>query len=164
MKTLRVKKKLAVLNKEKREEHPRSNLAQNSNVPRSQQDYIIQVSEEIEARVTKKLFQEFNKKENCKLGALSRLDDFLMNLLIQYYSKTTPETSRYSYGANKGTSENETRSEHHLEAGLLLSQATENFGAEDDHDMPTGVHEETICCSPNTASGKNKKKNSTSQP
>ena len=54
----RNKKKLAALNKENCEEHPRSNLAQNSNVPRSQEDYITQVSEEIEGRVTKKLSQE----------------------------------------------------------------------------------------------------------
>ena len=47
------KKNLAALNNENCEEHPRSNLAQNSNVPRSQEDYIIQVSEEIERRVKK---------------------------------------------------------------------------------------------------------------
>ena len=51
----RNKRKLAALNKEKCEEHPGSNLAQNSNVPRAQEDYITQVSEEIEGRVTKKL-------------------------------------------------------------------------------------------------------------
>ena len=47
------KRKLAALNKENCEEHPRSNLAQNSTAPRSQEDYITQVSEEIEGRVTK---------------------------------------------------------------------------------------------------------------
>ena len=51
----RNKRKLAVLNKENCKEHPRSNLAQNSNVPRLQADYITQVSEEIEGRVTKTL-------------------------------------------------------------------------------------------------------------
>ena len=45
------KRKLAALNKENFEEHPRSNLAQNSNVPRSQEDYTTQFSEEIEGRV-----------------------------------------------------------------------------------------------------------------
>ena len=50
----RNKRKLAALNKENCEEHPRSNLAQNSNVPRSQEDYVTQVFEEIEGRVTKK--------------------------------------------------------------------------------------------------------------
>ena len=34
----RNKKKLAALNKENCKEHPRSNLAENSNVPRSQED------------------------------------------------------------------------------------------------------------------------------
>ena len=57
METLRNKRKLAALNKENCEEHPRSNLPQNSNVPRSQEDYITQVSEEIEGRVTKSCFR-----------------------------------------------------------------------------------------------------------
>ena len=49
----RNKRELAALNKENCEGHPRSNLAQNSDVPRSQEDYITQGSEEIEGRVTK---------------------------------------------------------------------------------------------------------------
>ena len=65
-----------------------SNLAQNSNVSRSQEDYITQVSEEIEGRVTKKLSQEFSRTENRILGALARLDDFLMNSLIHVHSGT----------------------------------------------------------------------------
>ena len=78
MATLGNKRKLAALNKENCEEHPRSDLAQNSNVPRSQEDYITQVFEEIECRVTK-LSQEFSRNESHILGALSRLDDFLVN-------------------------------------------------------------------------------------
>ena len=70
------------MNKEICEEHPRSNLEQYSNVPRSQEDYITQVSDEIEGRVTKKLSQEFSWTENRIVGALYRLDDFLMNPLI----------------------------------------------------------------------------------
>ena len=79
MATLRSKRKLAALNKKDCEENPGSNLAQNSNVPRSQKEYITQVSEEIEGRVTKKLSQEFSKTENRILGALFHLDGFLMN-------------------------------------------------------------------------------------
>ena len=56
----RNKRKLATLNKENSEEHPRSNMA-NSNVSRSQEDYIIHVSEEIEGRITKKLSKEFRR-------------------------------------------------------------------------------------------------------
>ena len=70
----RNKRKLSALNKENCEEHPRSNLVQNSNVSRSQEDYLTQVSEEIEGRVTKKLSQEFSRTENRILGALSRLE------------------------------------------------------------------------------------------
>ena len=53
--TTRNKKKLAALNEKNCEEHPRSHLAQNSSAPGSQEDYITQVSEEIEGRVTKRL-------------------------------------------------------------------------------------------------------------
>ena len=90
MATLRNKKKLAALNKENCKELPRSNMVQNSNVPRSQEDYITQVSKEIEGRVTKKLSQEFTRTENRILGALAHLDGFLMNPLIQGHSGTAP--------------------------------------------------------------------------
>ena len=56
----RNKRKLAALNKENCKEYPRSNLAHNSNVPRSKEDYITQFSEGIEGRVTKKLSKEFS--------------------------------------------------------------------------------------------------------
>ena len=47
--------------------------------PELTQDYISQVPEEIEGRVTKKLSKEFNKTESRILGALSKLDEFLLN-------------------------------------------------------------------------------------
>ena len=99
MATLRIKRKLAALNKEDYEENP-GNLARNSIVPRSQEDYITQVSEESEGRVAKKLSQEFSRTENRILGALARLDDFLMNPLIQGHSGTAPETSQNTFGTN----------------------------------------------------------------
>ena len=130
----RNKKKLAGLNEENCEEHPRSNVAQNSNVPRSQEDYITQFSEEIEWRVTKKLSQEFRRTENCILGALARLDDFLMKPLIQGHSRTAPETSRNALGTSQGTNEDDSQNDPHPEAGLFHNQITQNSGPEDDHD------------------------------
>ena len=59
MATLRKKQKPPALSKEDRDEHPRSNLTQNSNVPRSQEDSITQVPGEIEGRVMKRLSQQF---------------------------------------------------------------------------------------------------------
>ena len=120
----RNKRKLAALNKENCEEHPRSNLAQNPNVPRSQEDYITQVSEQIEERVTEKLSQEFSRTENRILGALARLDDLLMNPLIQGHSGTAPETSRNVFSINQGTNEDDSQSDPHLEAGLFNNQMT----------------------------------------
>ena len=128
------KRKLAALNKENCEEHPRSNLAQNSNVPRSQEDYITQVSEENEGRVTKRLSKEFSKTDYRILGALARLDDFLMNPLLQGHSGTAPETSRNAFGVNQGTNEDDSQSDPHPEAGLFHNQVTQNSGPEDGHD------------------------------
>ena len=103
------KKKLAALNEKNYQEHPRSNLAHNSSVARSQEDYIFQVSEEIEGRVTKKLLEEFSRTENRILGALARLDDFLMNPVIQGHSGTTPEMSRNAFSINQRTNEDDSR-------------------------------------------------------
>ena len=121
MATLRNKRKLAALNKENCEEHPRSNLAQKSNVPRSQEDYITQVSEEIEVGVRKKLSQEFSRTESRILGALPRIVDFLLNPLIQGHSGTAPETSRNAYGTYLGKNEDDYQSGLHPEASVSLS-------------------------------------------
>ena len=134
MATLRNKRKLAALNKENCEEHLRSNLAQISNVPRPQADYITQVSEETKGRVTKKLFQEFSRTEYRTLGALSRLDDFLMNPLIQGHSGTAPETTRIAYGTNQGTNEDDFKNDSHPKADVFQSQTTRKSGPEDGHD------------------------------
>ena len=135
----RNKRKLAALNKENCEEHPRSNLAQNSNVPRSQEDYITQVSDEVERRVTKKLSQEFSGTENRILSALARPDDFLMNQLIQGHSGTAPETSWNVFSIAQGTNEDDSQSNPHPEAGLFNNQMTQNSGPQDGRDTKWSV-------------------------
>ena len=185
--TTRNRRKLAALNKENCEEHPRSNLAQNSSAPRSQEDYITQVSEEIEGRVTKRLSKEFSRTENRILGALARLDDFLMNPILPRRSGTTPEPSRNALNTSQGTNEDDSQNDPRPEAGLFHGQMTQNSGPEDRHDMVTGaterhdmvtgaterignchdmtgVLEEVTYCPPSTSSVKQKKNRSTSQP
>ena len=120
--TTRNKRKLAALNKENCEEHPRSNLAQNSSAPRSQEDYITQVSEEIEGRVTKRLSKEFSRTENRILGALPG------------GSGTTPEPTRNASGINQGTNEDDSQKDPHPEAGLFHGQREQNSGTERDYD------------------------------
>ena len=131
--TTRNKRKLAALNKEKCEEHPRSNLAQNSSAPRSH-DYITQVSEEIEGRVTKRLSKEFSKTENRILGALARLDGLLMNPLLPGRSGTTPKPTRNALNTSQGTNEDDSQNDPHPEAGLFHGQMTQNSSIEDGHD------------------------------
>ena len=140
--TTRNKRKLAALNKENCEEHPRSNLARNSSAPRSQEDYITQVSEEIEGRVTKRLSKEFSRTENRILGALARLDDFLMNPLLPGGSGTTPEPTRNASGINQGTNEDDSQNDPHPEESLFHGQREQNSGTERDYDMVTGVQDE----------------------
>ena len=132
--TTRNKRKLAALNKENCEERPRSNLAQNSNAPTSQEDYITRVSEEIVGWVTKMLSKEFSRTENGILGALARLDDFLMNPLLQGHSGTTPEPSRNALSNSLGTNEDDSQNDPHPEAGLFHGQIVQNSGPEDGHD------------------------------
>ena len=125
---------LAALNKKNCEEHLGSNLVQNSNVPRSQEDYITQVFEKIEGRVAKKMSQEFSRTENRILGALARLDDSFMNPLIQGHSGTAPETSRNAFRTSQGTNEDDSQSDPHPEAGIFNNHTTQNSGSEDGHD------------------------------
>ena len=82
--------------------------------------------------------QEFSRTENWILGALAKLDDFLLNPLLQGHSGTTPETSRNMFTINQGTNEDDSQSNSHPEAGLLT------FGREDRHDMATGVERESV--------------------
>ena len=130
----RNQKKVAALNEENCEEQPRSHLAQNSDVPRSEEDYITQVSEEIEGRVKRKLSQEFSRTENRMLGALARLGSFFMNPLIQRQSGTARETSRNAFSASQGTNDDNSHSEPYHEAGIFLNQTAQISGPEDDLD------------------------------
>ena len=92
MATLRNKKKLAAVSRET-PEGSRSSRAQNVLDSELTQDYISQVSEEIEGRVTKKLSKEFSKESRI-LGALSKLDEFLLNPQVRTCSVAVPGTSR----------------------------------------------------------------------
>ena len=142
MATLRNKRKLAAVTKEKQEGQPRNGQSRNTSVPRINEEYITQVSEEIEGRVTKKLCQEFSRTECRILGALSKLDEFLLYPQIRTHSGTTPGTFRNTNEINQGTNEDDSQSDPHPEAGIFLSKTTQNSGPEVGHDMVTGDQEE----------------------
>ena len=130
MATLRNKRKLAAVTREIQEENPRNGQSRNTSVPRINEEYITQLSEEIESRVTNKLSQEYSRTESRILGALSKLDEFLLNQLIRTHSGTVPETFRNTNLDNQGTNEDDSKSAPHPEAGLFRSQTTQNSGPE----------------------------------
>ena len=152
MVTLRNKRKLAAVTRETQEEYPRNGQSRNMSTPRINQEYITQVSEEIEGRVTKKLSQEYSRTESRILGALSKLDEFFLNQQVRTHSGTVPETFRNTNVDNQGTNEVDSQSDLHAEAGLFRIQTTQNSGPEvgpymvtgatERHDMVTGVTEE----------------------
>ena len=77
METLRNKRKLAAVARETHVEHHRNDQSRNTSVPRINEEYITQFTEETEASVSKKQTQDFIRTESRILGALSILDEFL---------------------------------------------------------------------------------------
>ena len=105
MATLRNKRKLAAVTEETQEENLRNCQSRNTSVPRINEEYITQIFEQIEGRVTKKLSQEFSRTESRIFGALSELDEFLSNQQIHTHSETLPGTFRNTNLENQRTNE-----------------------------------------------------------
>ena len=188
MATLRNKRKLAAVTREIQDENPRNGQSRNTSVPRINEDYLTQLSEEIEGRITKKLSREFSRIESRISDTLSKLDEVLSNQQIQTYSETVPGTFRNTNMENQGTNEDDSQSDPHPEGGLFRSQTTQNSGPEAGHymvagaterhgmvtrgseeirngyDMVTAVQGEIPYSSFGISSGKQKKARSTSQP
>ena len=133
MATLRNKRKLAAVTREIQDENPRNGQSRNTSVPRINEDYLTQLSEEIEGRITKKLSREFSRIESRISDALSKLDEVLSNQQIQTHSKTVPGTFRNTNVENQGTNEDDSQSDPHPEGGLFHSQTTQNSGPEAGH-------------------------------
>ena len=115
MATLKNKRKLAAVSRET----PEGSRSRTHNVldPELTQDYISQVSEEIEGRVTKKLSEEFNKTESRISGALSKLDEFLLNPQVRTCSVAGPGTSRNTNLENRETTGDRSSDDPYPEVG-----------------------------------------------
>ena len=179
MATLRNKRKLLAVSRET-PEITRNSRVQNTLDPESTQEYICQVSEEIEGRVTKKLSKEFSMTEFRILAALSKLDEFLLNPQVRTCSVAVPGASRNNNSENRETTGDRSSddpcpevrySSHH--SGQPNSPEAEKYphmvtgrperACQYPH-MTTGTQEEISYCFLGTSSGKQKKVRSTSQP
>ena len=115
MATLRNKRKLAAVSRET----PEGSRGQNVPDPELTQDYISQVSEEIEGRVTKKLSKHFSKTESRILGALSKLDEFLLNPQVRTSSVAVQGTSRNANSENPETHGDRSSDDPYPEVGYF---------------------------------------------
>ena len=130
MAALRNKRKLIAVTRKTQEEHPTNGQSRNTSVPRINEEYITQVSEEVEGRVTKKLSQELSWTESHILGALYNFHEFLLNPQIRTHSGTVPVTFRNTSVENQGMNEGDSQSDPHPEAGIFRSQTAQNPGPE----------------------------------
>ena len=118
MATLRNKRKIAAVSRGT-PEGSRGSRGRNVLDPELTQDYISQVSEEIEGRVTKKLSKEFNKTESRILGALSKIDEFLLNPQVRTCSVAAHGTSRNSNSENRETHGDRSSNDPYPEVGYF---------------------------------------------
>ena len=118
MATLRNKRNLAAVSREK-PEGSRSSRGHNVLDPELTQDYISQVSEKIEGRVTKKLSKEFSKMKSRILGALSKLDEFLLNPQVRTCSVAVQGTSRNANSENRETHGDRSSDDPYPEVGYF---------------------------------------------
>ena len=178
MATFKNKRKLAAVPRET-PGNTRNSQSQNTLDPEMAQEYISQVSEKIEGRVTKRFSKEFNQTESRILGALSKLDEFFLNPQVRTCSVAVRGSSRNSdlenQEPNGDRSQNDPYpkvmcSSHHF--GILTFSEQEEgphmvTGVQEEfrnrHHLETAVQEDNPYCSPGTSSGKHKKARSTNQ-
>ena len=135
MATLRNKRKLAAVTTE-RQEHPRNGQSRNTSGPCFNEQKTAQVSEKIENGVTKNMSQEFSRTESRILGALSNLDEILVNPQFRTRSGTVPGTFRNTMVQNLEPNEDRAQNDPHLEVGPSVYQSRHS----NDSDLEEAPH------------------------
>ena len=100
MATLRNKRKLAAVSRET-PENTRNSQSQNTPNPGMAEKYITNFLKKLKGGSLKKLSQEFSRTESRILGALSKLDEFLLNAQVRTFSVAVPGTSRNNFLENR---------------------------------------------------------------
>ena len=118
MATLRNKRNLAAVSRET-PESSRSSRGQTVLDLELTQDYITQVSEEIEGRVTKKISKAFSKTDSRILGALSELDEFFLNPQVRTCFVAVQGTSRNANSENRETHGDRSSNDPYPELGYF---------------------------------------------
>ena len=93
------------------------------------------------------------------MGAISKLDEFLLNPQVRTCSVAVPGTSRNTNSENRETTGDRSSDDPYPEVGSF----SHHSGQHNPHIM-TATQEEIPYCSPTTSTGKQEKARSTSQP
>ena len=125
MATLRNRRKLVAVSRETAEKE-RNNQSQNELNPGMAKEYITRVFEEIERRVTKKLSQDFRRTESRILGALSKLDEILLNLQVRTCFEAVSATNRNNDFQNREPTGHHSQNDPYPEVELSGSHASES--------------------------------------
>ena len=123
MTTLRNRKKLAAVARGAQEEHPVNGLSCNRSVPKIHEDYITQVTEEVEGRVNNKKCQEINRTESSIWCALNEVDQFFWNSHVQAQSGIVPGTSRSTGIENQELNEHRSQNSPSPEAEFSVHRS-----------------------------------------
>ena len=121
-------------------ESGKNGQSQNTFVPGITKEYITQVSEEIEGRVTKKLSPEFSRTESRILGALSKLDEFLLNPQVRTSSGTVPGTSRNNDSENQEPTEDRSLNDPYPKVELSFRPASISADSDREETLHTWRH------------------------
>ena len=130
------------------------------------QECISRISEKFEGKVTKNLPKEFSRVESRILGALSKLDEFLLNPQFRTYFVAVPGTSSNNKLENREHNRNRFQGDACPEAVFFVCRPINLYHSEqeENYHMVTGVQENFPYCSHGTSSRIQNKTRSTSQP
>ena len=130
-------RKLAAVSRET-QEYPQNHQSQYMSAPGITEEYLPQVSGEIEGRVTQKLSQEFSRTESRILSALSKLGEFLLKPQVQTFSGTVPGIFPYADLENQEPSRDCSQIVSHPEVEFCACRAsnlTDTDPDETSHDI-----------------------------
>ena len=128
---MRNKWKLAAVSRDT-QEYPRNSQWQITSAPGITEEYIARVSEEIKGRITKKLSQEFSRTESRILGALSKLDEFLLNPQVRTFPGTVPWNLLIVDVENQEPSGDRSQNDPHPEVEFSAWQACNSTESDQD--------------------------------
>ena len=133
MAILRNNRKVAAVNRDSQVEYLRKNLSWHTNVHRVNEDYITQVAEERDGRVTKKLSQDFIRTESRILGNLWKPEEFRLNSQVRVQYGTTQDTSLKYNRETREYNEDRSQNDPHLELDTSVTRSSHFVNL--DHDL-----------------------------